>query len=79
MAFQVYCGPVLPFLYHPLCRTYTRQFSTSRLLLKLSVVAPREKPQKSFKVLMKQQEQGDGDNLPNDLGLLEGIHSCLFQ
>lgn len=79
MAFQVYGGSLLPFLYPSLCRAYTRPFSTSRRLLKLSVLAPREKAQKSFKVLLKQQEQGDGDNLPNDLGLLEGIHACLLQ
>lgn len=38
-------------------------------------MAIREKPQKSFQVLMK---QNDGSQLPNDLGLLEGIHHCFL-
>lgn len=63
---------LLPFLCPPLCRTNVRPFSTSQKFLRQEVKV-REKPQKSFKVLMKQQEQGDGSNLPDDLGLLEGI------
>lgn len=34
-------------------------------------MAIREKPQKSFQVLMN---ENDGSQLPNDLGLLEGAH-----
>lgn len=62
----------LPFLYPPPCGSHIRPFSTSRKLLK-NEVKVRERPQKSFKVLLKQQEQGGGSNLPNDLGLLEGL------
>lgn len=68
---------ILPFLHPSPCRTNGRHFSTSQERLRHEVKV-REKPQKSFKVLMKQQEQGDGSNLPDDLGLLEGIHALPY-
>ncbi len=63
---------LLPFLYPRAHRPSRRLFSTCRTLRagEMSTMIPREKPQRSMQVMMKEDP---GASLPMDLGLIEGI------
>ena len=71
MVTQARWATLLPFLYPAARRSSPRLFSTCRKLQAgdMSSIAPREKPQKSMQVMLKQDP---GGSLPMDLGLLEG-------
>ena len=72
MITQARWATLLPFLYPAAHRSPPRLFSTCRKLQggDMSSIVPREKPQKSMQVMMKQDP---GGSLPKDLGLLEGV------
>lgn len=71
MATHARCATLLPFLYPGARRPCRRLFSTCSNLRagEMALIAPRERPQRSMQVMMKQDP---GANLPMDLGLLEG-------